>query len=100
MWRSETAGHLDKVRSLDLQQRRYDQASEGVNLRRYERCSRRKATDDSAWYQLLTSQPSELACMDFVSLEESKMGVETILVVTDHLTWYSAAIQIPNPTAK
>ena len=47
-----------------------------------------------------TSQPLELLCMDFLSLEPSKGGIENILVITDHFTKYSVAVPCKNQFAK
>ena len=49
---------------------------------------------------VVTSQPLELLCMDFLSLEPSKGGVEHILVITDHYTKYAVAIPCRNQSAK
>ncbi|KAK3737969.1 hypothetical protein QZH41_009200 [Actinostola sp. cb2023] len=50
-----------------------------------QRCDLRKPRPERAPLQsILTTQPLELACMDFLSLEKSKGGIENILVVTDH----------------
>lgn len=48
---------------------------------------------------IMTSQPLELVCMDFLSLEESKGGVKDILVITDHFTRYAVAVPTKNQTA-
>ena len=47
-----------------------------------------------------TSEPLELVCMDFLSLETSKGGFQNILVITDHFTRYAVAIPTRNQTAK
>ena len=38
-----------------------------------------------------TTQPMELVCIDFLSLERSRGGVENVFVVTDHITCYVEA---------
>ena len=44
-----------------------------------------------------TSQPLELACLDYLTLEPSKGG---ILVVSDHFTKFSIAVSTKNQTAR
>jgi transposase InsO family protein len=49
---------------------------------------------------IVTSQPLELVCMDFLSLETSSGGYQHILVITDHFTKYAQAVPTRNQTAK
>jgi transposase InsO family protein len=65
------------------------------------RCLRRKANNDTApMVSIVTSQPLELVCMDFLSLESSSGGYQHILVITDHFTKYAQAVPTRNQTAK
>ena len=47
-----------------------------------------------------TSEPLELVCLDYLTLETSKGGYQHILVITDHFTKYAVAIPTRNQTAK
>jgi transposase InsO family protein len=66
------------------------------------RCIRRKkpTNERAALINIESSQPLELVCMDYLSLERSKGGYENILVITDHFTRYAIAIPTRNQTAK
>ncbi|KAK3093626.1 hypothetical protein FSP39_018280 [Pinctada imbricata] len=66
------------------------------------RCVLRKTTttDRADLVNIVTTQPLELVCMDFLSLERSKGGFEYVLVITDHFTRYAIAIPTRNMTAK
>ena len=46
-----------------------------------------------------STQPMELVCIDFLSLERSKGGYENILVITDHFKRYAQAFPTRNQTA-
>ena len=48
---------------------------------------------------IVTTYPLELACMDYLILEQAK-GVEYALVITDHFTKYALAIATKNQTSK
>ena len=49
---------------------------------------------------IISSQPMELVCLDFLSLERSKGGKVHILVITDHSTRYAQAFPTRNQLAK
>ena len=66
-----------------------------------DRCLRRKAIPHRApLVNMTTTQPLEMICVNFLSLEPSKGGIENILMVTDHFTRYSQAFPTRNQTAK
>ena len=47
-----------------------------------------------------TTQPMELVCIDFLSLEKSKGGEEHILMITDHFTRYAQGFPTRNQLVK
>ncbi len=55
---------------------------------------------EGALVSIQTSQPLELVCIDFLTLEMSKGGYQNILVITDHFTRYSQAVPTRNQTAR
>ena len=65
-------------------------------------CLRRKSCgcERTPLMNIVTIQPLELVCIDFVSLEPSKGGIENVLVITDHFTHLAHAIPMRNQTAK
>ena len=66
------------------------------------RCIRRKKppNEKAALINIESSQPLELICIDYLSLERSKGGYENSLVITDHFTRYAIAIPTRKQTAK
>jgi transposase InsO family protein len=101
-------GHLGVERTVDsLRQRFYwpglvDDVK--LHIKQCRRCTRRKdltgRKQRSPLHSIQTTQPLELLCVDFLSLEESAGGISNILVITDHFTKYSMAIPTKNQTAK
>ena len=72
-----------------------------VYVSQCDRCLRRKAIPHRApLVNVTTTQPLEMICVDFLSLDPSKGGIENILVVTDHFTCYSQAFPTHNQAAK
>ena len=66
------------------------------------RCLRRKTPTNTRapLVSIVTSEPLELVCMDFLQLERSKGGYEYLLVITDHFTKYAVAVPTRNTTAR
>lgn len=99
-------GHLGRDRvTTALRERVYwplMQTDVENHIKRCDRCIRMKTrgTERAPLVNIITTQPMELVCMDFLSLESSKGGFHNILVITDHFTKYSIAIPTKNQTAK
>ncbi|XP_046564513.1 uncharacterized protein LOC124273317 [Haliotis rubra] len=66
------------------------------------KCIRRKrgTTVKAQPVSIKTTQPLELVCMDFLTLEPSNGGQQCILVVTDHFTRYAQAYPTKKMTAQ
>ena len=99
-------GHFGRERTLHvLRDRMYwpNMTSDVQNwIRSCERCIRRKTPTDARapLVNIQTSQPLELVCMDYLSLELSKGGYQNILVISDHFTKFAMAVPTRNQTAK
>ena len=101
-------GHVGIERTLDLLRCRfyYPKMAEDVakKVRHCDRCTRRKvplsAHKTAPLVSIHSTYPMELVCIDFLSLEESKGGYSSILVITDHFTRFAQAIPCRNQTAK
>ena len=66
-----------------------------------DRCLKRKKDPHRApLINITSSQPMELVCLDFLTLEPSKGGIQNILVITDHYTRYAQAVPTRNQTAR
>ena len=102
----DKAGHMGQDRTLTLLRPRCfwpGMASDvKEHVRECARCVRRKhpVNQVAPLQNVFTTQPMELVCMDYLTLETSKGGFENILVVTDHFTKYSQAYPTRNQTAK
>ena len=102
----DNMGHLGRDRTMDLVQSRFFWPSMSDSVQDYIKkclpCIRRKAhiPARAPLINIITTQPLELLCIDFLSLEPCKGGIENILVITDHFTRYAHAIPTKNQTAK
>jgi transposase InsO family protein len=67
-----------------------------------ERCIKTKSSTNTRapLIGIVTSEPLELLCIDYLSLETSKGGFHSVLVITDHFTKYALAVPTRNQTAK
>lgn len=99
-------GHLGREKTLGLVQDRFywPGMSKDVadRIQNCGRCLRRKTPTNvrAPLVSVNTSQPLELVCMDYLTLEMSKGGFQHMLVITDHFTRFAMAIPTRNQTAK
>ena len=99
-------GHLGKERTLSLVRERFyfPGMAKAVDawISACDRCLRRKSPTNARapLVNIRTTQPLELLCIDYLSLESSKGGFQNILVLTDHFTRYAQAFPTKNQTAK
>ena len=95
------AGHMGRDRTLSLMRERFYWPHMTRDVEKWVQtcgpCIRRKIPT-TQWAPLVsvhTTQPMELVCMDFLSLETSKGGHENILVLTDHFSKYATVVNMP-----
>ena len=98
-------GHMGYDRCLQLLRDRYFWPQMSYDLKCHitncHRCLRRKPPPERAsLVNVTTTQPLELLCVDFLSLEPSKGGIENVLVITDHFTKYAQAVPCRRQDAK
>ena len=102
----DKAGHMGRERTLSLLRPKCFWPRMTTDVAAYiqdcPRCLRRKHPIDQVapLENFHTTQPMELVCIDYLTLESSKGGYENILVVTDHFTKYSQAYPTKNQTAR
>ena len=102
----DDVGHQGQDRTLSLVRSRFfwpgfEHDIEN-RVKSCERCIKRKTFQkpSSELINIISTQPMELVCIDFLSLERSKGGFENILVLTDHFTRYAQAFPTRNQLAK
>jgi transposase InsO family protein len=98
-------GHLgrDKTSSLVRQRVYWPRMQTDITswIENCKRCTKSKQICHTAEIgNIRTSQPLELVCMDYLSLEPSKGGIQNIAVITDHFTKYTVAVPTCNQLAK
>lgn len=100
-------GHFGRDRMLALMRDRFYWVYMNKDVAQWiascQRCSRAKhphLPESAPLTNISTSMPLELVCLDFLSLEKSIGGYESVLVITDHFTKYAQAIPTRNQTAK
>ena len=101
----EEVGHQGRDRTLSLfKSRCYWPGMATFVEKRAKECSRcicRKTPEKPAskLVPVHATFPMELVCMDYLSLEASAGGFESILVITDHFTRFAQAFPTRNQTA-
>ena len=102
----DNVGHQGQDRTLSLVRSRFFwpgfESDVEKKVKTCERCIKRKTFPKTSTelVNIVSSEPMELVCIDFLSLERSKGGFENILVITDHFTRYAQAFPTRNQLAK
>ena len=98
-------GHLGRDRTYDLFCKRFffPRMLHHIStwIKNCEVCFRRKSSTNQVapLVNIHSSQPMQILCIDYLSLERSVGGFENVLVITDHYTRYAKAIPTRNQTA-
>lgn len=98
-------GHPGRDKTLNLVRDRFFWNGMTVDVDNFikncKNCLLRKSQPERApLVNIQTYQPLELVCIDYLTLEPSKGGIQNILVITDHFTKYAQAIPTRNQTAR
>lgn len=98
-------GNPGKDRTIGLLRDRFFWTGMNVGtenwIKNCNRCLRRKSTCQRApLINITSSYALELVCLDYLTLEPCKGGINNILVITDHYTRFAMAIPTKNQTAK
>ena len=102
----EDAGHQGRDWTLSLFKTRFHWPGLDTNvenkIKQCDRCVWRKTpqTVSASLENITSTAPIEIVCIDYLSLEPWKGGIENILVITDHFTRYAQAIPTRNQTAR
>ena len=102
----DNAGHQGRDKTLSLVRDRFCWPGMAADIEtkvgKSDRCSKRRASTyvKAPLVNIRSSQPLELVCMDYLTLEQSNVGFQHILVVTDHFTRYAQAVPTKDQTAK
>jgi len=99
-------GHLGRDRVMEILRDRFYWPRMSSNVESWikscDRCLRRnksRVTDRALLHPITSSQPMEIVCMDYLGLETSVGGYNSILVLTDHFTRFAMAVPTKNQTA-
>ena len=102
----DDSGHQGRDRTISLVRSRFFwpglESDVEKKIKNCDRCILRKSNPgpSAELVNIVSTQPMELVCIDFLTLERSKGGFEKILVVTDHFTRYAQAFPTRNELAK
>ena len=99
-------GHQGRDRTLDLCQARFYWPGMAKDVQDFitkcDRCSRAKAPKlpgKAPLHPIVSTEPLDIVCMDYLGLESSRGGYNSILVLTDHFTKFAIAIPTNSQTA-
>lgn len=101
----DQVGHMGRERTLSLLRDRFYWPGMVKDVTDYvsscDRCLRRKAPvqQRAPLVSITTTQPLEMVCLDFLTIEPAKGGIENVLVITDHFSRYAQAYTTRNQTA-
>ena len=94
----DDSGHLGFERTVQMVRERFHWPQMFQEIKAWceqcERCCLRKTPSAGVRAPLVSihsSAPMELVCVDFLTLEKSKGGIENVLIVTDHFSRYAQA---------
>ena len=99
-------GHQGRNRTTSLMKQRFFWPGMDVfikaKIRTCDRCILPKSRGgiSAELVNITSSSPMEIVCIDYLSLERSKGGIEHVLVMTDHFSRYAQAFPTKNQTAK
>ena len=99
-------GHQGRDRTTSLIKQRFFwpgiDSYVAERVRQCHRCIMRKTNPgiSAELVNIESTAPMEIVCVDFLSLERSKGGIENVLVITDHFSRYAQAFPTRNQTAK
>ena len=102
----DSLGHQGRDRTTSLIKQRFFwpgiDAYVRDRIQNCDRCIKRKSNPGTSaeLVNIKSTAPMEILCLDYLSLERSKGGIENILVITDHFSRYAQAIPTRNQTAK
>lgn len=102
----DDVGHQGRDRTLSLVKSRYYWPGMNKDVeRKVSSCAncilrKTRSIKSAELVNISSSQPLEILCLDYLTLEQSKGGYENILVITDHFTRYAQAIPTRNQSAK
>ncbi len=99
-------GHPGRDKTLAMVKRRFFWPGMTKDVEDYvkscHRCIVHKTpvpTQQASLVPITSSEPLELLCLDYLTLEPSTGGIENILVITNHFSKFSVAVPTRNQTA-